>query len=628
VVLTRDQNTYKKLKTSTSSNHAPTREKEGSTKSPFDFDSSDGEERRKVPIPVRKPIFAEKRTGMVSRMRGGTKQSTAVQEAEDAVPLKTEKSTKSIAKSVRPERIPELTRQEQMDMDIQLSINKMLNAKVAPASQIKELTSLIGTMQEDSYEPPETAKLAFEQARLAQIGHSRQYAAKTYGKGRRVLGYESGLSALAAAAQDDEPSMDADLGVDAEVRVTSLHELKEAGEMRKFHDNIDYTMEGLKTVDRSIRRTTALVLAKDLLQGDFLDKMCTNKFPILVSNCLLQHQDDALLQLLWTLILFLFSKDLRAAQDLLKQDGERIVQRLCDGLRADDLLDTAVSASLSSAEWKRAKQITEFVQEHNLPLSTRSLTIQTLSALIASGRSKSGLETIGMETLMTRREALLEVLQDADGGEFVAGISLLPSLCVQDAPPALVEWTLKHATKHLTEDWQVTMPMLKLIINLSAHEGVSKKMGETSILPRTLELLLKNYQNDTFPPDVSILVIASLVNLVGKVPENRALFVKVKVEGKPVLPLITHAYKQVLTKANDEMVLSGYWSLLLGCLLRDGLQSEHIVAKLPGGIQDGVGLLIERLREFSEFQRAYMDEVKAKRVSQDFDELIAQLMLQ
>jgi len=600
-------------------NDAPTRRVDKASKSPFDL-PSDGEEppRKLEKQIIEKPVGKH---GLVSRMRAGTKRTMpsdafdALVDEQTALPQQSKPPKQSTETAESAET---MSKQEQMDMDMQMSINKMLQTQVAPASHIKQLTSLIGGIGGvTDYEPPESARRVFEEALMAEASSTRQYAARTYSKshGRRVLGLDAELN----AAADDEPIEDADLGVDAEVRVTSLHELKESGEMRKFLDNMDYTMEGLNSSDKSIRRTTSLVLAKELMQPDFLDKICTHKYPTLISNCLLQHKDDAVLELLWFILTLLLTKDVRAVNELLREDGDVVLQTLCKGLTQDDLLDPASSASLPKADWKRAKEVSAFVAEFKLPDSTAKLCLHGLAAF-------SQTRTSQLELVKTVRDSVLNMLLDEEDELTVqAGVTLLLVMCAEESPESIVAWTCENAHRLLSDKWRATMPLLKLVINLSTVEVVAKRMGH--VIPRILELLLENYNKPDFPSDVGTLMIASLVNLVGKVRENRAVLIHAEVGGKPAVPALMNAYKEILNMSKDEMVQPGYWSLLVGCLIRDGVHTALIGPKLPNS-ENGVSELIDRLRAFSEFQRAFMDETTAKKMTEDFDELIAELMVQ
>ncbi|KAJ3039610.1 hypothetical protein HDV00_012068 [Rhizophlyctis rosea] len=172
--------------------------------------------------------------------------------------------------------------------------------------------------------------------------------------------------------------------------VKSLHEIRESGEARRFTDEMDYFLDGLRGEQPvGVRRSSCLELMKKMLSSKYIAKVRSHDYvPRLYG--LLHSETDAILLALLTLMLLLLAQEKRNIEVLLREpDLFEVLARVL-GLTADPLKGEWGSTKF---EKRMAQDVAEIfasadvLEDAPRPLGLDIAVVMCLDELLASGHS-------------------------------------------------------------------------------------------------------------------------------------------------------------------------------------------------------------------------------------------------
>ncbi|KND03558.1 uncharacterized protein SPPG_01033 [Spizellomyces punctatus DAOM BR117] len=221
--------------------------------------------------------------------------------------------------------------------------------------------------------------------------------------------------------------------------VKSIHELREAGEAKRFADHMEYTLDGFREDQPlGVRRSSALELAKKVLSGKFTLKMRALGF---ISRFyeLVHLVEDPLLVAMISFIMCALLQDRRNLEQLV---GEKdLVDFMAKAMQL--IPDPLIGTPRSKYEKRLVSEIKHIIEASNFlkcygdKVTTRYIALQSLSA-IASFRPRTmpfiqqrlratGALDIVLRTLHTGVAAMNQALSDATHQRTQGRMALLVS---------------------------------------------------------------------------------------------------------------------------------------------------------------------------------------------------------
>lgn len=138
-----------------------------------------------------------------------------------------------------------------------------------------------------------------------------------------------------------------------------VFELKESGETKRFSDEMEFLLDGLKT-DQSIgiRRSSCLDLCRKFLSGSFAMKVRAHNF-IHKIYTLLRGSDDAVLLASLSFLIMILSQDKHNVDLLLHEESNGFLELVSTIMKMKDPfggLDTAATKKIGFGITNRAKE--------------------------------------------------------------------------------------------------------------------------------------------------------------------------------------------------------------------------------------------------------------------------------
>ncbi|TPX37552.1 hypothetical protein SmJEL517_g00619 [Synchytrium microbalum] len=206
---------------------------------------------------------------------------------------------------------------------------------------------------------------------LAHVTSSHGTAPVTYGRTRTILANASdGMGDIYVSMQKqarDEGLEDSD--EDEEKNVKSTHEMRLAGEMKRFQDEMEYLLDGLQDGQPlGIVRTSCLAVSRKLLSSGFLAQVKAHDFLSRVYGRLFRRRDGlaktdpVVLCTVLTLIALLMADDIRNVVELSMEAG--CLDLLVTGLSLQP--DPFIIEMRSKFDRTFFKDVVTFLKEHDL----------------------------------------------------------------------------------------------------------------------------------------------------------------------------------------------------------------------------------------------------------------------
>ncbi|CAG8621321.1 357_t:CDS:10 [Ambispora gerdemannii] len=212
----------------------------------------------------------------------------------------------------------------------------------------------------------------------------------TYGQTRTILSqdFDSLLTdSYSPSKYDDDSEMEIELESKRK-SFKSIHELREQGENKRFTDEIEYILDGIREAQPvNVRRASVLVLAQKLLKTEFMTKIRSHHYiPKLYDT--LVTQDDTIVRCCFAFVVCLMIEDRRNSEFFAgKAEFTRLVTEFLtfqsDPLRED----------LSKSSWKKTEksligELKEIICRSDIfsdkkEISLKSIALRSLSSLIS-----------------------------------------------------------------------------------------------------------------------------------------------------------------------------------------------------------------------------------------------------
>ncbi|KAJ3130305.1 hypothetical protein HK098_004352 [Nowakowskiella sp. JEL0407] len=281
-----------------------------------------------------------------------------------------------------------------LDVEKPESKSTLLFSKFQPAVQ----DSSLSVSSTSIFQSSEFAIGGLDKNNAMGIGSIRQTKSVgiTYGKTRSVLEtpvHESkkgdkldDLDLILGPSRPDDVFIESDCEDDVNRKeAKSIYELREAGEMKRLKDEMDYILDGFGGHQPvSVKRSSCIDLSKKILSSQFLIKIRAHDFISRVFNALREENDSILLSAT-SFIFAIFSKDSRVL-DLLITSESNYSDALFVMLRGmvDLTPDPLSKEPKSKYEKNLVIEIKSVIQQSQYSncISTSSLAIQTLCNII------------------------------------------------------------------------------------------------------------------------------------------------------------------------------------------------------------------------------------------------------
>ncbi|KAJ3085390.1 hypothetical protein HK102_014211, partial [Quaeritorhiza haematococci] len=239
----------------------------------------------------------------------------------------------------------------------------------------------------------------------------------TYGRSRSFLSSQPDLLSepfVSLTRQLREQGLDSsDDEDDHKKEVKSIHELREAGETKRFTDEMEYILDGLRDDQPlSVKRSSCLEFANKIMSGAFLMKVRAHDFVPRVYESL-HLEVDPVMVICTTFILCCLMQDRKNVDFFVQQDDGMDLIARCFALNPDPL----VNAPRSKYEKRLVKDVKDVLQSSPLFSNhaekiTAPFIAMSCLALIASSKQR------GEDFVKMRMHRAVRPLTDLLGGSF------------------------------------------------------------------------------------------------------------------------------------------------------------------------------------------------------------------